>query len=248
MSSMHWAILLWSRGQTLSNAQLAYTTFGQLNAQRDNAILFTIMFSGTSKNMEHYIGAGKALDLDKYFIVLPNQLGNGLSTSPHNIDREQAMQNFPALSIGDDVMAQHQLLTQALGVIELQLVTGWSMGAQQTLEWAIRYPNMVKRAAPIVGTARCTPHNALYVDVFCEALMSDPAFNNCAYQDAHACEQGLKRLAHVFALMGVCSEFYKQELWTRLGMKSRQEFLEQFWKAWIKPMDPNALLVMARKW
>jgi homoserine O-acetyltransferase len=235
-------------GQTLKNAQLAYAIYGQLNADRSNAILFTIMFSGTSNNMAHYIGPGKALDPDKYCIILPNQLGNGLSSSPHNIDGDQAMENFPTLSIGDDVVAQHRLLTEKFNINELQLVTGWSMGAQQTLEWAIRYPDMVRRAAPIAGTAQCTPHNALYVDVFSEALKSDPAFNHGAYTEAHSCELGLKRLAHVFALMGVSAELYKQRQWQRLGFDSKQAFLEQFWEAWFKPMDPNALLVMARKW
>ena len=235
-------------GQVLKNASLAYAIHGELNEDRSNAILFTIMFSGTSKNMEHYIGPGKALDPNKYCIILANQLGNGLSTSPHNINGDQAMERFPHLSIGDDVVAQHRLITEKFNISELQLVTGWSMGAQQTLEWAIRYPEIVKRAAPIAGTARCTPHNALYVDVFSEALKSDPAFNEGAYTSAHGCELGLKRLAHVFALMGVCPEFYKQQQWQRLGFDSQQACMENFWEAWFKPMDPNALLIMAEKW
>tara|TARA_R110002049_G_scaffold45948_1_gene133674 strand:- start:52053 stop:53096 length:1044 start_codon:yes stop_codon:yes gene_type:complete len=235
-------------GQVLKDAHLAYAKFGELNADRSNAILFAIMFSGTSKNMMHYIGPGKALDPEKYCIILPNQLGNGLSTSPHNIDNDQAMENFPALSIADDVVAQHQLLSEKFNIEELQLVTGWSMGAQQTLEWAIRYPKMVKRAAPIAGTAKCTEHNALFVDVFCDALTSDPAFQQGAYTEAHSCSLGLKRLAHVFAMMGVSAELYNQELWQRLGFTSKQAFLEQFWEAWVRLMDPNALLAMARKW
>ncbi len=235
-------------GQTLEKAQLAYSVYGELNEDRSNAILFTIMFSGTSKNMAHYIGPGKALDPEKYCIILPNQLGNGISSSPHNTDGEQAMENFPQLSIADDVIAQHQLLTEKFKLTQLQLVTGWSMGAQQTLEWAIRYPEMVKRAAPIAGTAQCTPHNSLYVDVFSEALSSDPQFNQGAYTSAHSCEAGLKRLAHVFALMGVCPEFYKQQQWQRLGFESQQACMKNFWEAWFKPMDPNALLCMAHKW
>ena len=235
-------------GEVLKGSQLAYSVYGELNADRSNAILFTIMFSGTSKNMAHYIGPDKTLDPKKYCIILPNQLANGLSTSPHNIDGDQAMQNFPQLSIADDVSAQYRLLTEELNVKELQLVTGWSMGAQQTLEWAIRYPDIVKRAAPIAGTAKCTPHNSLYVDVFSEALTSDPEFNAGAYTSADSCVEGLKRMAHVFALMGVCPEFYKQEAWRRLGFDSKQDCIENFWEAWFKPMDPNALLAMARKW
>ena len=235
-------------GQVLKKTQLAYAIHGELNEAKDNVILFTIMFSGTSKNMEHYIGPGKALDPDKYCIILPNQLGAGLSTSPHNIDGPQAMSNFPEVSIADDVIAQHRLITEGLGIRKLQLVTGWSMGAQQTYEWAIRYPELVKRAAPVAGTAKCTPHDALYVEVFTEALKSDPEWNNGDYEDSNVCEQGLKRLAHVFALMGLCTEFYKQEQWKRVGFSSMQEMLTGFWEAWFKPMDPNALLIQAKKW
>lgn len=235
-------------GETLQNAQLAYAIHGKLNAAKDNAILFAIMFSGTSKNMAHYIGPGKALDSDKYCIILPNQLGGGLSTSPNNIEGDQSSSGFPAISIADDVLAQHQLLTEHLGITQLQLVTGWSMGAQQTYEWAIRYPDIVKRAAPIAGTAKCTPHDALYVDVFSEVLQSDPNFKNGEYTNPHACEYGLKRLAHIFALMGVCPEFYKQEQWARLGFNTMQEMLKGFWEAWFKPMDPNVLLTQSKKW
>ncbi len=235
-------------GEVLQNAQLAYAIHGNLNEAKDNAVLFTIMFSGTSKNMEHYIGEGKALDPDKYCIILPNQLGAGLSTSPHNADEPQSMSKFPAISIADDVIAQHKLLTEHFGIQELQLVTGWSMGAQQTYEWAIRYPNMVKRAAPVAGTAKCTVHDALYVDVFNEALKSDPEWRDGNYSDPNACKLGLKRLAHVFALMGLCTEFYRQEQWKRIGFDSMQEMLSGFWEAWFQPMDPNALLLQAKKW
>jgi homoserine O-acetyltransferase len=235
-------------GEILNNAQLAYAVHGKLNEAKDNAILFAIMFSGTSKNMERYIGPGKALDPDKYCIILPNQLGGGLSTSPHNIDGPQAMSGFPDISVGDDVIAQHQLLTEHFGIQELQLVTGWSMGAQQTYEWAIRYPDMVKRAAPIAGTAKCTSHDSLYVDVFSEALRSDPEWNKGNYSGLHACDQGLKRLAHVFALMGLCTEFYKQEHWKKIGFDSMQEMLTGFWEAWFKAMDPNSLITQAKKW
>ena len=235
-------------GEKLKNAQLTYAIYGKLNAAKNNAILFTIMFSGTSKNMAHYIGPDKALNPEKYCIILPNQLGGGLSTSPNNIDGDQSSSGFPEISIADDVIAQHQLLTEYFGITELQLVTGWSMGAQQTYEWAIRYPDMVKRAAPIAGTAKCTPHNALYVDVFSEALRSDPNFKNGNYTSPHACEDGLKRLAHVFALMGVCTEFYKKEKWKEIGFDSLQAMLQGFWESWFKPMDPNVLLTQAKKW
>jgi homoserine O-acetyltransferase/O-succinyltransferase len=235
-------------GRILPGAQLAYETHGALNERRDNAILFPVMFSGASKHMEHLIGRGMALDPEKYFIVVPNQLGNGLSSSPHNTAAPLDGPRFPKLSIYDDVRAQKKLLSERFDVQELQLVLGWSMGAQQTYAWAMNHPEMVKRAAPIAGTARTTPHDALFVEVFCEALRSDPAWQQGDYAKASDVSTGLKRLAHIFALMGLSSEFYRQRLWERLGFDSREAFLTGFWKAWFAPMDPNNLLCMADKW
>src|SRR5262247_3479055 len=120
-------------GGTIRHCQLAYTTFGILNAARDNAILVPTWYSGTSKIMEQvYIGKGRALDPDKYFILVVNQIGNGLSSSPHNTPPPAAMANFPHVRIGDDVRAQHKLVTEKFGLSTLALVVGGSMGAQQT--------------------------------------------------------------------------------------------------------------------
>src|SRR5215475_2797995 len=131
-------------GGTIRHCQLAYATFGALNAAKDNAILIPTWYSGTSKIMEQvYIGTGRALDPDKYFIIIVNQIGNGLSTSPHNTPAPGGMGNFPRVRIGDDVRAQHKLVTEKFGLDTLALVVGGSMGAQQTYEWAVRYPEMV---------------------------------------------------------------------------------------------------------
>ena len=236
-----------SRGGHIKNAQLSYSIHGTLNERADNAILFPVMFSGTHNSLKHYIEPGLALDPERYCIIVPDQLGNGVSSSPHNTPNLDSMRDFPALDIADDVRAQHQLC-ESLGITELALVTGWSMGAQQTLEWAVTYPNMVKRAAPIAGTAKCTAHDGLFIDVFCQALTSDPHWANGEYAASSDVAAGLNRLANVFAMMGLCTEFYKQDYWRTLDFSSLPAFLENFWQAWFAPMDPNALLAMADKW
>src|SRR5690625_5276814 len=71
-------------GGVIPNCQLSYRTFGELNENKDNVIVMPTWYSGTSKDLEGYIGAGRALNPDKYFIIVINQIGNGLSTSPHN--------------------------------------------------------------------------------------------------------------------------------------------------------------------
>jgi homoserine O-acetyltransferase/O-succinyltransferase len=120
-------------GGTIRGCKLAVATHGTLNAAKDNAILVPTWYSGTSKIIEQvYIGKGRALDPDKYLIVVVNQIGNGLSTSPHNTPAPDGMANFPKVRIGDDVRAQHRLLTERFGLTSLALVGGGSMGAQQT--------------------------------------------------------------------------------------------------------------------
>src|SRR6201994_3444178 len=169
-------------GGTIRGCKLAVATFGALNAARDNAILIPTWYSGTSKIMEQvYIGEGHALDPAKYFIIVVNQIGSGLSTSPHNTPPPAGMGNFPHVRIGDDVLAQYKFVTEKFDLKSLALVVGGSMGAQQTYEWAVRYPDMVKRAAPIAGTAKNTIHDFLFTETLAEAITSDPGFNNGFY-------------------------------------------------------------------
>ena len=162
-------------GITLPDARLAYKTHGALNEAKDNAILFPHMWSGTPKAMEIFIGEDRPLDLRRYFVILPGQFANGFSSSPSNTPPPFNGGAFPNVTIGDDVRAQHRLLTERYGIQRLELVLGWSMGAEQTYEWAVRYPDMVKRALPFAGTAKTTPHNYIFVRTHEDAIKSDPA-------------------------------------------------------------------------
>ncbi|MGQ0700444.1 MAG: alpha/beta fold hydrolase [Panacagrimonas sp.] len=236
-------------GGTIRGCKLAYSTFGTLNAAKDNAILVTTWFSGTSKIMEQvYVGAGRALDPNKYFIVIVNQIGNGLSSSPHNTPFPGGMANFPHVRIGDDVRAQHKFLTEKFGIQSLALVTGGSMGAQQTYEWAVRYPDMVRRAAPIAGTAKNTSHDFLFTETLVEAITSDPNWNGGWYGTASDVRQGLLRHAKIWGVMGWSTEFYAQNRPQALGFSSLDDFITNFMNGYFGVMDPNALLCMAWKW
>ena len=236
-------------GGTIRGCKLAVATHGTLNAAKDNAILVPTWYSGTSGIMgQVYIGKGRALDPDKYFIVVANQIGSGLSTSPHNTPAPHGMASFPKVRIGDDVRAQHKLVTETFGLKRLALVVGGSMGAQQTYEWAVRYPDMVKRAAPIAGTAKNTEHDFLFTETLCEAITTDPAFNGGNYQQSSDVAAGLKRHAKLWAVMGWSTEFYKQGRPAAIGFPTTKEFIDNFMTGYFAPMDPNDLLCMAWKW
>ena len=235
-------------GETLPNARLLYKTHGKLNASKDNAILFPHMWSGTPKAMEIFIGAGRPLDPAKYFIILPGQFANGFSSSPSNTPPPYDRGAFPHVTIGDDVKAQHRLVTKRFGIEQLELVLGWSMGAEQTYEWAVRYPDMVKRALPFAGTAKTTPHDYLWVRMHENTIKSDPGWNGGFYTDREAVRVGLLRHAEAWSVMGLCQEFYRKEAWRESGYSSLEDFLHRFWEAYFLPMDPNDLIWMGWKW
>ena len=241
-------------GGTIPGLQLAVATYGELNAAKDNAILIPTWFSGTHQTWEQvYIGSGRALDPDRWFIVVANQIGNGLSTSPHNSDGPIAMSKFPKVRIGDDVRAQQQMLADRFGIDRLALVVGASMGAQQTYEWAVRYPDQVLRAAPIAGTAQITPHDVLFTQTLMDAITSDPGFAGGEYTSHEQVADGLRRHADIWTLLGLSTEFWKTEFWRGIVIEetrftSLQEFLDGFVRPVFLAMDPNALLTMGWKW
>ncbi|MGH9119860.1 MAG: alpha/beta fold hydrolase [Acidimicrobiales bacterium] len=236
-------------GGTIADCQLAVATFGRRNAAGDNAILIPTWYSGTHQIWrDAYIGTDHALNPDDYFIVVVNQLGNGLSTSPHNTTGEQPMSRFPKVRIGDDVVAQERLVREHLGVEQLELVVGGSMGAQQTYEWAVRFPDMVKRAAPIAGTAQNTPHDFIFTDTLNEAIRSDPGWAGGEYASHEDVRAGLARQARLWSVMGFSTEFWKLERWRDLGFDSAEAFQTEFMEPYFTVMDPNDLLAMAWKW
>ncbi len=235
-------------GITLPNARIAFKTFGALNPAKDNAILFPHMWSGTPKAMEIFIGEDRPLNPRKYFIILPGQFANGFSSSPSNMDSPFERGAFPTATVGDDVRAQHRLVTERYGIKRLQLILGWSMGAQQTYEWAVRFPDMVARALPFAGTAKTTPHNRLFVRLHEETLKSDPAWKKGFYERQIDVREGLRRHAHLWSVMGLCPEFYRAETWREVGFSSVDDFVQRFWCGYFAPMDPNNLIWMGWKW
>lgn len=236
-------------GGSIPDCQLAVATFGTLNEAKDNAILVTTWYSGTHQIFRDvYIGPEHALNPDSYFIVVIDQIGSGLSTSPHTAEGDLSMSKFPKVRIGDDVVAQERLLREHFGIETLQLVVGGSMGAQQTYEWAVRFPDKVKRAAPIAGTAQNTPHDFLFTHTLVEAITSDPGWSGGEYSSNEEVQAGLTRHADIWGVMGFSTEFWKQEVWRALEFTSKEEFLDGFLRPYFTVMDPNDLLAMAWKW
>ncbi|MFI7439609.1 alpha/beta fold hydrolase [Nonomuraea indica] len=233
-------------GAVLDPARLAYRTYGELNATRTNAVLFPTWFAGDHTSNEWLIGPGKALDPREHFVIVPNLFGNGLSSSPSNTPAPHDAAGFPAITIRDNVRAQHRLVTEHLGVERLKLVLGCSMGALQTYQWAVSHPDMVERALPFCGAPRTSPHNAVFIESLRAALTLDAAFEGGRYRTPPLA--GIRAFARVYAGWGFSQPFYWEEEYRRLGFASREEFVRGFWEANFIGQDANNLLAMLGTW
>lgn len=167
-------------GQVIRDCRIGYRTFGQLNAAKSNAVLFSTWFVGRSRDLAGLIGPGKLVDSGKYFVVAVDALGDGVSSSPSN-SRSQPRMRFPRFSIRDMVETQHQLLTRVLHIQHLHAVIGISMGGMQAFQWAVAYPEFMDKVVPIVGSPRPTAYDLLLAHAIVGAIKWDPQWNNGNY-------------------------------------------------------------------
>jgi homoserine O-acetyltransferase len=236
-------------GATLRPARIAYQTYGTLNAAKDNAIVYPTWYSGRHWDNEWLIGPGMALDPDRWFVIVPNMLGNGLSSSPSNTPPPWDRARFPPIAVRDNVTAQHRLVTEVFGIETLPLVLGWSMGAGQTYQWAVSHPEMVQRILPFCGSPRTAPHNRVFLDSLRHALRADAAFAGGWYPPESPPVLGLRAFARIYAGWGFSQAFYWDEVWRELGFTSLEDFAVGFWEGFfLDDRDPNNLLTMLDTW
>lgn len=222
-------------GGALDPCRLAVAIHGELSEAKDNAILVPTWYSGTSKIIgDVYIGKGRALDPTKYFIIVVNQIGNGLSTSPH--DWGGGSEAFPVIDIEDDVEAQRRLLTEHFGITRLALVVGGSMGGQQALQWAVRHPEMVERAAAIAATSKPSD----YLEVLLASMIDTLNVDGRA-------SAALERHARFWATLGWSAAFYRERRYAVLGFEAPEPFLDGFMKGYFAPMEVANLVCMSAK-
>ena len=233
-------------GATLPNCRLAYVTRGTLNADGSNAVLVFTHFGARHHECQYLIGEDKTLDPRKYFIVVINLMGNGLSSSPSITAPPFDKGRFPGVTILDNVRLHHALVTQELGVRRIQLAVGHSMGAQQAYHWGALYPDMVERIAPICGSARTSVHNTCFLEGMRAVLTSDPAWQNGDYDEPPTA--GLRAVGRAWAPWPPSQGFYREERFRDLGHESLEAFLVDYWERWCLSLDANNLLSQLWTW
>ena len=183
-------------GVELSPYQIAYQTYGELNADRSNAILICHALTGdqhvhnvhpvTGKDgwWDSIVGPGLPIDTDRFFVICSNVLGGCMGTtgpaSKNETTGEAYGLTFPVVTIRDMVRAQAALLDH-LGIEQLLCVTGGSMGGMQVLQWAVTYPERIFSALPIASAARHSAQNIAFHEVGRQAVMADPDWRNGKY-------------------------------------------------------------------
>ncbi len=189
--------ILLDSGQFISDFPVAYQTYGKLNNNKDNAILICHALTGdqyvASKNpvtqkdgwWSHIVGEGKAIDINKFFIISINSLGSCMgSFGPKEINKETNKPynlSFPVITIEDMVRVQKKFIEEIFSLNKLYAVIGGSMGGMQALEWSISYPKMVRSAIVIASAARHTAQNIAFHEVGRQAIMSDKDWNKGNY-------------------------------------------------------------------
>lgn len=230
--------------QTLPNAFIAYKTYGALNTDKSNAIVYPTWFAGQHSDNEWLIGEDKALDPNKYFIIVPNMFGNGLSSSPSNTPAPFDRGNFPIVTVLDNVRAQYQLITEKFGIRKVALVVGWSLGALQTFQWGASYPEMVERIAPFGGPAKTRPHAQVMLQSLITALQADANWNRGFYDQPPTI--GISAMGRVYAPWGFSQAYYAEELYQTLGFPTLDHYLKDHWDQAFQTYDANDLIAMLR--
>jgi homoserine O-acetyltransferase len=232
-------------GAVLRDARLAYHVQGSLNAARDNLIIVPSYYGGTHEGNLALLAEGSPLDPERYCILMPNLFGNGVSTSPSRAHPSQRGADFPQVTLYDNVLAQRELVRQCFDDAPIALATGWSMGGMQALQWASLFPARVRRLLPFCATARCWPHNFVFLEGVKAALTADSAFAGGRYVAPPAA--GLKAFGRVYAGWAYSQAFFRHGLYRQLGLPSVEALLE-YWERDHLAQDANDLLAVLHTW
>jgi homoserine O-acetyltransferase len=230
-------------GVVLPTARIAYATFGTLNAARDNAVLLTTSYGADYHVYDFVVGPGKAFDPAKHYVVTTEMFGNGVSSSPSNTPAPHAGPDFPAIAIRDNVEASRRVL-EHLGVTHVRAVAGFSMGAEQSFQWAVSHPGFMDAIVPWCGTAVTYPHGVVRLESAIRALTTDPAFAGGRYTAPPV--KGLAAWSAHWAAWVWSQEWWRRELYKPQGATVDEVIAAR--TARDANRDANNLITQARAW
>lgn len=238
--------IILENGRAFGPIDVRYETYGNLNAERSNAVLILHAFTGDAHAAGFHtaeskhpgwwndmVGPGKPFDTNKYFVICSNVLGGCRGTTgPGSMDPETGKPfglSFPVITIRDMVNVQKRLVDH-LGIQRLLAVAGGSMGGMQALEWSVAYPEMVASSIVLASTARLTAQGIAFNAVGRNAIMSDPHFQSGNYYSDQMPAQGLS----IARMVGHITYLSDESMGMKFGRKLQEraaygfDFADQF--------------------
>jgi len=218
-------------GVVLDSYELVYETYGELNADKSNAVLICHALSSNHHVAGHYaddpktigwwnnmIGPGKAIDTRKFFVVGVNNLGgcHG-STGPASVNTKTGKlygADFPMVTVQDWVATQAQL-ADYLGIKQFAAIAGGSLGGMQALQWTLDFPDRVQHALVIAAAAKLTAQNIAFNDVARQAIITDPDFHGGDYHSHNSVPRRGLRLARMLGHITYLSDHSMAEKFGR---------------------------------
>ncbi len=263
-------------GKLIGPVQVAYETYGTLSPRRDNAIFICHALTGDAHVAgrhssdekkpgwwDGFIGPGKGIDTDRYFVICANILGGCMGTTgPSSVDPETGKPfgpTFPFLTIAD-IVGLHKKLVEYLGIEKLLAVVGGSLGGMQVLEWAARYPDGLKSAIVLASGSRLNAQGIAFNAVGRRAIYTDPAFREGNYYDYPEKPRFGLALARMIAHITYLSE---QSIELKFGRRLQnsadltydlrketefqiESYLHYQGKRFVERFDANSYLVLTR--
>ena len=260
-------------GKTLDNFSLIYETYGNLNQEKNNAILICHALSGDHHAAGYHtaddkkpgwwdscIGPGKPFDTNKFFVVSLNNIGGCMgSTGPNTIDKNTGNEygpDFPIVTVNDWVKSQ-KLLADYLGIDAWACVIGGSLGGMQAMQWAISYPNKIKNSIIIASAAKLSAQNIAFNEVARQAIITDPEFHNGRYNNFEVVP---KRGLSIARMLGHITYLSDDSMRQKFGRDLREgklhfgydvdfqveSYLRYQAQAFVERFDANTYLLMTK--
>lgn len=217
--------LVLQSGNVLPGATLSWKTYGTLSPERDNVIVYPTSYTAKHMDQEWLIAPDKVLDPTRWFIVVPDMFGNGLSSSPSNTP------DYPDLvTTTDNVRAQQRFLSERFGIERIAAVYGFSMGAQQAYHWAALFPDLVARAIVVAGSARTSPHNKVFLLSLLATLEAAPEYLGGIRYSSEP-RKAMRAFSRIYAGWAMSHDWYRQGLHlSSTGATDLEDFLTNYWE------------------
>lgn len=262
-------------GDILEQVSVAFETYGELNEDRSNAIFLCHALTGDAHAAgrhhpedakpgwwDAFIGPGRALDTDRYFVICANVLGGCQGTTgPGSIDPatgERFCLNFPFLTVAD-IVTVHSELVRHLGITQLLAIVGGSLGGMQVLKWAIQFPDQMRACVVLASAPKLAAQGIAFNAVGRRAIYADPGFLEGRYYDSEGPRYGLALARMVAHITYLSEDSIELKFGRRLQDSDRfaydmqketefqiESYLHYQGKRFVQRFDANSYLYLTR--